>query len=321
MSIVLKLRNRIVLTISSAGTINEQRRARYASGLRLQTGGIVEDRRGDNRRRGGTRQADEIALVGVLLDVEARQAQRRGRHEQKPDGPSQAAERRQSPRVGEHRRRHAERDDVGQRVELHAELARRAGHARDAAVEHVEHHRDADERRGGLQLAAHRVDDARPATEQIGEREQARQQRDAAADAASVATAAHDRRPAIAGGAVRRLRRGRRQRRERRFAADDAIADLHGSRADARQEQIDARSELHDAKTLAARHLLTHGEPGHDAAREDADDLPADDDGAVADRTRPPSTRCACRPRRGTRAGTCRVILDARDPARRRARG
>ena len=29
--------------------------------------------------------------------------------------------------------------DVGQRVELHAELAGGAGHARDAAVEHVEH--------------------------------------------------------------------------------------------------------------------------------------------------------------------------------------
>ena len=56
-----------------------------------------------------------------------------------------------------------------------------AGQARDAAVEHVEHDREADERRRGLELAAHRVDDARVAAEHVAHREQAGQQVDAAA--------------------------------------------------------------------------------------------------------------------------------------------
>ena len=48
------------------------------------------------------------------------------------------------------RRRQTERDDVGERIELDAERARRVGHPRDAAVEHVEDERDADERRRQL---------------------------------------------------------------------------------------------------------------------------------------------------------------------------
>ena len=57
-----------------------------------------------------------------------------------------------------------------------------AGQPRDASVEHVEHDREADERRRGLVLAAHRVDDAGVAAEHVAEREQARQQVDAAAE-------------------------------------------------------------------------------------------------------------------------------------------
>ena len=86
----------------------------------------------------------------------------------------------QSPRERQNRRRDAERDHVGQRVELDAEVARRAGQPRDAAVEHVEHDGEADERRGRLELAAHRVDDARVAAEHVAQREQAGQQVDTA---------------------------------------------------------------------------------------------------------------------------------------------
>ena len=68
------------------------------------------------------------------------------------------------------------------RVELDAELAGGAGQPRDAAVEHVEHDREADERRRGLVLAAHRVDDAGVAAEHVAHREQAGQQVDAAAE-------------------------------------------------------------------------------------------------------------------------------------------
>ena len=50
------------------------------------------------------------------------------------------------------------------------------GHPRDAAVERVEHHRDADKRRRNRVFAAHRVDDARIAAEQIAQRHQAGQQ-------------------------------------------------------------------------------------------------------------------------------------------------
>jgi lactate dehydrogenase-like 2-hydroxyacid dehydrogenase len=88
---------------------------------------------------------------------------------------AESAQRRESPRVREHRGCHPERDHVGKRIELDPEFTRGPGHAGNPAVEHVQHHRDADERRRGGQVASHRVDDARPAAEQVGEREQAGQ--------------------------------------------------------------------------------------------------------------------------------------------------
>ena len=57
-----------------------------------------------------------------------------------------------------------------------AELAGAARHPRDAAVEHVEHDRDADERRGLVVLATHRVDHAGVAAEHVAQREEARQE-------------------------------------------------------------------------------------------------------------------------------------------------
>ena len=96
-----------------------------------------------------------------------------------PSRPSEA-----SPHAeGQDRRRDAEGNDVGQRVELDAEFAGGARQPRDAAVEHVEHDRKADERRGRFELAAHRVDDARVAAEHVAHRDQAGQQVHAAPDA------------------------------------------------------------------------------------------------------------------------------------------
>ena len=156
--------------------------------------------------RGGrrTRQADEISLVAAgarALDVEAREAHRGGGDEEKPGRPSEAAERGEPPRERQDRRRDAERDDVRERVELDAELARRAGHPRNAAVEHVEHDGEADERRGRLVLAAHRVDDARVPAEHVAHRQQAGQQVDAATQpiaARAVARAPQEPQPTFA---------------------------------------------------------------------------------------------------------------------------
>ena len=81
---------------------------------------------------------------------------------------------------------------------------------------------------------------------------------------------------------------------------------LDQDRRRARQEQVDARSELHHAEALArappVRPALT---PADDAPRQDADDLPARRRAAVVDRTRLRSIRSARRPPSCRPAGTC----------------
>jgi hypothetical protein len=101
-------------------------------------------------------------------------------------GPANPPELREPPRKRQHRRREAERDDVGERVELQAEGAGGVGHPRDPPVEHVEDERDADERRGGDEIAAHREHDAGVAAEHVADREQAGQQVDAATEMSAV---------------------------------------------------------------------------------------------------------------------------------------
>jgi hypothetical protein len=64
-------------------------------------------------------------------------------------------------------------------------------------------------------------------------------------------------------------------------APDDAIADLRGNRRRQRQEQVDARPEFHDAEALTETDGLSGCQSRHDPSRENADDLPADDDRAV----------------------------------------
>ncbi len=106
-----------------------------------------------------------------------------------------------------------------------------------------------------VRLAAHGVDDAGPAAEQVGEREQAGQQRDAAPEPASI-----DGRVAPACNANVRLacasRIPRRVQGTRARTVSPATDLDHppspGSFAVGRQEQVDARSELHHAEALAA---------------------------------------------------------------------
>ena len=78
------------------------------------------------------------------------------------------------------RRRGAERDHVGKRVVLLAEGALRVGHARHAAVEAVEQHRDEDGDRCGGELVVHRHHDGVEAGEQVAGGEGVGKQVDAA---------------------------------------------------------------------------------------------------------------------------------------------
>ena len=128
-----------------------------------------------------------------------------------------------------------------------------AGQPRDAAVEHVEDDGEADERRGRLELAAHRVDDAGVAAEHVAHREQAGQQVDAAAE------------PALRGG--RSAGAGNADAPQRGFGqppslqcstamtvspAAHRVADSRlSSLAVGRHEHVHPRSELHDPRTIA----------------------------------------------------------------------
>ena len=122
-------------------------------------------------------QADEIALVGGAGDhVEARQTQGAADHEQKRREPRGAPEIAQRERVEQERRRHSERDEVGQRVVLDAELARGLHETRHAAIQHVHDHRHENGERRFRVAAVHRQQQREEAAEQVGGREQARQQ-------------------------------------------------------------------------------------------------------------------------------------------------
>ena len=78
----------------------------------------------DRGRSCRNRKPDEVPLVhDVDLDVEAGEPAGAADHEEERDGEAEAVEAGERPLVGEERRRDAERDDVGQRVELDAEVA------------------------------------------------------------------------------------------------------------------------------------------------------------------------------------------------------
>ena len=249
------------------------------------------DGRGDHRRGRRARHADEVALVGgaARLDVEARQAHRRGGDVDEARRPAEAPQRPQAPREREDRRREAERHDVGERIELDAEGRRRVGQPGEEAVERVEHHRDADEQRRRVEVGARRVDDAGVAAEQIRDREQRRQQEHAAPEPARAIVPPTLQRQVIEHPAL--------QPREHRLAADDVLADRDAQFCARRQEHVHPRSEFHQPDALAALELVALGDAADDPARQHADDLPEDDRLARRDRSRFRSARCRSRPR------------------------
>src|SRR5215472_11677346 len=116
----------------------------------------VHDGRDDAGRSGGGH-ADEILRTSGshALNVEASQPPRAAYEKSQAAEPSEAAQLAKglgrevddaadAPGKGENGRRYAKADDVGQRVELHAEFGVGAGHAGDATVERVENDGDSD---------------------------------------------------------------------------------------------------------------------------------------------------------------------------------
>src|SRR4029453_3736484 len=99
--------------------------------------------------------------------------------EQKYAEPGRAAQVLERVGVQEKRRRHAERDDVGQRVELYPDLAGRLHQAGHPAVEQVHDHRDKDRQRRVGVPPLDREQEREEAAEEVAGREQARQQDDA----------------------------------------------------------------------------------------------------------------------------------------------
>ena len=164
----------------------------------------------DRRQRAGggrRRQADEVALVDLAgLDVEAGEPGRRADQEEERRQPAGAPELLEPPQIGEQRRGHAERHQVGERVVLLAEVALGAGHARDAAVEAVEDRRREDEQRRRSEAAAqaehHRVE----AEQHVGDGEDAGQQVGPPAQAARAGGERGTRAGAAAACATRRRR-------------------------------------------------------------------------------------------------------------------
>ena len=113
---------------------------------------------GQQASGGGNGHADKIlaagpagiARLGVVADVEARQARGAAEQEKKADEGAglhqvltqlrvdRIGQEMEAPDKGQQAGRHAKGDHVGERVEFPAEVAGGVGHAGDAAVERVE---------------------------------------------------------------------------------------------------------------------------------------------------------------------------------------
>jgi hypothetical protein len=117
------------------------------------------------------------------LNVEACEPHGRGRHIDEARSPAQSLERPETPCECENRRCQTERHDVGKRIELDAERRRRVGEAREESVERIEHHRDADEERSGIEVGSCRVHDAGVSAKKVGDGEQRRQEKHASLEA------------------------------------------------------------------------------------------------------------------------------------------
>src|SRR5262249_32915361 len=101
--------------------------------------------------------------------------------EQKRAEPRRPAEVLQRKGVDEECRRDAEGHDIGQRIELDAELAGGLHQPRDAAVEQVHDHRDEDRQRRVGEPPFHREQEREEAAEEVAGGEETREQDDAAA--------------------------------------------------------------------------------------------------------------------------------------------
>ena len=174
-------------------------RSRLNHGFQSRSGHHEQDRRqgaGGGRRR----QADEVALVDVArLHVEAGETGRGADQEEERRQPAGAPELFEPPQIGEQGRRHAEGDQVGERVVLPPEVALGAGHARDAAVEAVEDRRHEDEQRRQREAVAQAEHHGVEAEQHVGDGEDAGQQVGAPArPLAAAASAEHAPAPLLA---------------------------------------------------------------------------------------------------------------------------
>src|SRR5262245_6665305 len=143
---------------------------------------VEQDGRRDDVGGGRNREPDEVpALDRAVLHVEAREPERAAGDVERRREPSPAPPRAQRPGVDQDAGRHAERDQVRERVVLHAEGAGGAGEAGDAAVERVTQLRYEDHDSGQTVVVVQRGDDRVEAREEARRGEQVRQDVDAVA--------------------------------------------------------------------------------------------------------------------------------------------
>ncbi|MGC4118944.1 MAG: hypothetical protein QM765_31130 [Myxococcales bacterium] len=104
-------------------------------------------------------------------DVEARQPQHAAQRVEDGDGQPGDPQVLERARVDEEGGRDAEGDGVGERVELHAELAGRVEHPRDPAVEHVAQRGREEQVAGVLEPALRGGDDPQEAEHDVRQRD------------------------------------------------------------------------------------------------------------------------------------------------------
>src|SRR5438876_3057383 len=146
---------------------------------------VVEEQHGgrDHVGRGRDREADEVPLLDRPdLHVEAREPERAARHVERRRKPAPAPPGHERPLVDEDPGRDAERHQIGERIVLLPERARRAGEPCDAPVQHVARLGDEDHDGGELVAMTERRDHGVETGDQAGGREEVRQEVDAAAE-------------------------------------------------------------------------------------------------------------------------------------------
>ena len=96
--------------------------------------------RGRGRGHAGEKAGHPYRLVGgVELGVEARKTQRAAGGEQERERPAERLHLVERPQIDQHRGRHPEAQEVGERIQLRAELGADLEQPRRAAIQAVEH--------------------------------------------------------------------------------------------------------------------------------------------------------------------------------------